>query len=172
MEIKDIDELIENLLKEKSITVLKIQKVLGIGYSLAVSILDALEQNGLVLSASKKEKVAKKGKLDEVAELIKELIEQAEEERMGLLLDYINEDGEFDCDKADELLKPALKLFIQKQKVSIATLQRAFKIGYSRAARLVDFMEELDFISDSTTIPRIVFITKEAYIELFGSWDD
>lgn len=172
MEIKNIDELIENLLKEKSISVLRIQKVLGIGYSLAVSILDALEQDGLVLSVSKKEKVAKKGKLEEIAKTIKFLIEQAEEERIGILEEYINEDGEFDCDKADKLLKPALKLFIQKQKVSIATLQRVFKIGYSRAARLVDFMEELDFISDSSTIPRIVFITKEAYIELFGSWDD
>mgnify|MGYP003316775730 CR=1 FL=1 len=56
MEIKNIDELIEKLLKSKTITSAKIQKALGIGYSLACTILEGLESFGLLLSLNEKEK--------------------------------------------------------------------------------------------------------------------
>ena len=47
--------------------------------------------------------------------------------------------GEFDDD--DELLEDAIRLVVENGQASISMLQRRFRIGYSRAARLIDMME-------------------------------
>lgn len=49
--------------------------------------------------------------------------------------------GEFPEDE-DPLLKDAINLVVQQQKASTSYLQRRFKIGYNRAARLIDEMEK------------------------------
>ncbi|HHU62003.1 MAG TPA: DNA translocase FtsK, partial [Natronincola sp.] len=41
----------------------------------------------------------------------------------------------------DELLPDAIRLVIENGQASISMLQRRFRIGYSRAARLIDVME-------------------------------
>jgi len=46
---------------------------------------------------------------------------------------------EFDDD--DELLEDAIRLVVENGQASISMLQRRFRIGYSRAARLIDMME-------------------------------
>lgn len=48
-----------------------------------------------------------------------------------------------DTDVADdELFEDAVRLVIDTQNASISMLQRRFRIGYSRAARLIDIMEQ------------------------------
>lgn len=42
----------------------------------------------------------------------------------------------------DELYEEAVKLVIEMQSASVSLLQRRFRIGYNRAARLIDAMEE------------------------------
>jgi S-DNA-T family DNA segregation ATPase FtsK/SpoIIIE len=42
----------------------------------------------------------------------------------------------------DELYEEAKRIVVQHQQGSISLLQRRLKIGYSRAARLIDEMEE------------------------------
>lgn len=164
MEIKNIDELIEKLLKSKTITSAKIQKALGIGYSLACTILEELESFGLLLSLNEKEKVAKQGKIDEIKDVIKKVLN---DEKSESDIDYFDENGELDKSKLDDCFVDALKIVIDEQKASISLLQRKLQIGYSRAARIIDMMEDLDYISDSNTIPRIVFITKEEFVQIF-----
>ncbi|HBN96414.1 MAG TPA: hypothetical protein DDZ66_08930, partial [Firmicutes bacterium] len=41
----------------------------------------------------------------------------------------------------DELLPDAIRLVVENGQASISMLQRRFRIGYSRAARLIDVME-------------------------------
>lgn len=53
------------------------------------------------------------------------------------------DEGEVD----DELFWEAVKIFVDTQKASVSLLQRKLRIGYSRAARLVDLMEERGIIS-------------------------
>jgi S-DNA-T family DNA segregation ATPase FtsK/SpoIIIE len=45
-------------------------------------------------------------------------------------------------DARDELYNDARAIVVQSQQGSISLLQRRLKIGYSRAARLIDEMEE------------------------------
>ena len=47
----------------------------------------------------------------------------------------------------DELYDEAVKLVIREQKVSTSFIQRHFRIGYNRAATIVEKMEENDIIS-------------------------
>lgn len=73
-------------------------------------------------------------------------------------------------EKEDALLPDVLALVIRTGQASISTIQRRFSIGYARAARIVDGMEELGYIGPSTgsSKPRDVYITADKYRELYG----
>ena len=49
-------------------------------------------------------------------------------------------------DDEDELYPEALRIVIEAQKASTSLLQRKLKIGYSRAARLIDMLEESNIV--------------------------
>jgi S-DNA-T family DNA segregation ATPase FtsK/SpoIIIE len=50
----------------------------------------------------------------------------------------------------DELLDPAIEIVKQQERASVSLLQRKLRIGYSRAARLIDLMEEQGIIGPAT----------------------
>ncbi|NLJ79695.1 MAG: DNA translocase FtsK [Firmicutes bacterium] len=59
----------------------------------------------------------------------------------------------------DELLEDAIRLVIENGQASISMLQRRFRIGYSRAARLVDVMEVRGIVgSHQGSKPREVLV--------------
>lgn len=69
----------------------------------------------------------------------------------------------------DPLLPQAVKCVIENGQASISMLQRRLVIGYPRAARIVDQMQEKGFISPADgSKPRAVLITMEEYEELYG----
>ena len=70
-------------------------------------------------------------------------------------------------DDADELLDDAIDLVLDMGQASASMLQRKFKIGYSRAGRIVDQMEARGLISGyDGSKPRQVLISKEEWQEL------
>lgn len=71
----------------------------------------------------------------------------------------------------DELLPEAVRLFIEAGQASISLLQRRFRIGYTRAARLIDMMEERGIIGRyEGSKPREVLMTIEQYENTFGKF--
>ncbi|MEA1962581.1 MAG: DNA translocase FtsK 4TM domain-containing protein [Bacillota bacterium] len=58
---------------------------------------------------------------------------------------------EIDNDYGDELFWDAVRTFVESEKASVSFLQRRLRIGYSRAARLVDVMEEKGIVSEPDT---------------------
>lgn len=69
----------------------------------------------------------------------------------------------------DEAFKQALKVVVENGQASISLLQRKFHIGFSRAAVLIDKMEEKGFISSFDGVnPRKVFIDIEGFKNEFG----
>lgn len=71
--------------------------------------------------------------------------------------------------ESDELFKEALSLVIDSGQASISMLQRRLHIGYTRAARLIDMMEEKGFIGGfEGTKPREILITKDQFIRYFN----
>lgn len=69
----------------------------------------------------------------------------------------------------DELYKKALHLIISEKKVMMSLLQRKLSIGFGKAGRLMDKMEEDGYISKfDGTKPRKVLITQAQYDERFN----
>lgn len=73
-------------------------------------------------------------------------------------------------DDEDELYRDALEMVVHDKKASTSMIQRRFRIGYNRAARLVDMMEERGIVapSDGTNKPRNVLITEAQMAEHLG----
>ena len=69
----------------------------------------------------------------------------------------------------DPVLKDALRFFIQANQASITLVQRRFGVGYARAARIIDQMEQNGFISPADgSKPRQVLISLEEYNLIFN----
>lgn len=67
----------------------------------------------------------------------------------------------------DKLLYDAIEMVVDGGNASASYLQRKFRIGYSRAARIIDQMEEMGVISGSDgSKARQVLITKAQYYEM------
>lgn len=70
-------------------------------------------------------------------------------------------------DEGDELLPAAVDVILETGQASVSMLQRRLKLGYSRAARLVDQMEERGIVGPfEGSKPRQLLITRERWQEL------
>lgn len=71
------------------------------------------------------------------------------------------------ADDADELLPDAIELVVSSGQASVSMLQRRFRIGYNRAARIVDMMEARGIIGPQDgSRPRQVLLTPEELDEI------
>ena len=76
-------------------------------------------------------------------------------------------------DDTDELLQDAIETVVRAEQASVSMLQRRFRIGYNRAARLVDMMEARGVIGPSEgSRPRKVLMTEEQFLNLGKDPDD
>lgn len=67
-------------------------------------------------------------------------------------------------DEDDELLEDAIACVISAGQASVSMLQRRFRIGYNRSARIVDMMEERGIVGPQDgSRPRQVLVTEEEY---------
>lgn len=72
------------------------------------------------------------------------------------------------AEEQDELFEEACRLIVTQSTASTSMLQRHFRIGYNRAARLMDMIEEQGVISvQNGSKPRTVLMTKEDMEEVF-----
>ena len=64
----------------------------------------------------------------------------------------------------DELLPDAVDVVLETGQASVSMLQRRLKLGYARAARIVDEMEEMGIVGPfQGSKPRAILITKEQW---------
>ncbi|MHB8172782.1 MAG: FtsK/SpoIIIE family DNA translocase [Thermincolia bacterium] len=69
----------------------------------------------------------------------------------------------------DELLPEALRILIESGQASISMLQRRLRVGYTRAARLIDIMEEKGYVGGyEGSKPRTIRMTVEQWEDTFG----
>ncbi|MDR1101538.1 MAG: DNA translocase FtsK [Clostridiales bacterium] len=74
---------------------------------------------------------------------------------------------------ADELLPQAIEMAIEAGQASVAMYQRRLKIGYQRAARLIDQMEDRGIIGRfEGTKPRQILITRQQFMEMMSCNED
>lgn len=72
-------------------------------------------------------------------------------------------------EEEDELYEPAVRLVVMNGHASTSLLQRRFKIGYTRAARLIDMMEQRGIVGPlDGAKPREILITRDEMEAMFG----
>ncbi|MBE6606404.1 MAG: DNA translocase FtsK [Ruminococcaceae bacterium] len=75
-------------------------------------------------------------------------------------------DGELDNNSGDPLLKAAIEIAVDAGKISTSLLQRKLSIGFGRAAKIIDIMEERGIVSaQDGQKPRTTLWTKQQYME-------
>ncbi len=115
----------------------------------------------LPMGASKPVRVQGAFVSDEEVEAVVQFVisqQKAQYQEEMIPSDTMDDGDEFD----DELYDEAVQLVIEMQSASVSMLQRRFRIGYNRAARLIDAMEARGVVGPyEGSKPRAVLISKE-----------
>ena len=81
-----------------------------------------------------------------------------------------NADKRSSKEPQDELTEDAIAFIFKSKQASVSMLQRRFRIGYNRAARIIDEIEEKGIIGPSDgSRPRQLLITEEEY---YGGYEE
>ena len=78
----------------------------------------------------------------------------------------VNEYGDQSAGSNDDLFEEAISLVVTHQQGSISLLQRRLKVGYSRAARLIDEMEQAGIVGPFTGSKAREVLVDETYLEI------
>lgn len=75
--------------------------------------------------------------------------------------------------KIDDTFIRALKFCVTSNQASVSMIQRRFPIGYMKACKIIDWMENMNYITQSEgSKPRKVLLSREEFIRIFGDVDD
>ena len=76
-------------------------------------------------------------------------------------------DGSASADGLDPKFRAAVEVAVESGKISTSLLQRKLEIGYGRAAKIIDQMEEFGYVSaPEGNKPRKILITKEDFMQM------
>ncbi|WP_138751533.1 FtsK/SpoIIIE family DNA translocase [Paenibacillus sinopodophylli] len=100
----------------------------------------------------------------EVETLVNYARGQAEAEYKEDLVPEVEEDSTEGNEMLDELYDQAVQIIIEAKQASVSLLQRRMRIGYTRAARLIDQMEARSIVGPyEGSKPREVLITMDQF---------
>lgn len=70
------------------------------------------------------------------------------------------------CGEKDELYEQAVRIIMESNQASVSILQRRMRLGYTRAARIIDTMEQEGFVGPfEGSKPRKILVDREAWLE-------
>ena len=127
-----------------------------------------LRVQGCFISNEEIESVIEKIKETSTAEYSEEILEHIEQqaEQVGNNKgggSSTNDPG----DDEDELIEEAIEVIMDCRQASTSMLQRRLKLGYSRAARIIDQIEDRGIIGPSEgSKPRQILISREDWQEM------
>ena len=107
---------------------------------------------------------------EEIAEVIRFLQDQTDDTPVSNkaieqhMAETAKDAGTVGAGERDELFAQAGRFIIEKEKASIGNLQRAFRIGFNRAARIMDQLADYGVVSeDNGTKAREILMTMEQF---------
>lgn len=143
------------------------EKLLGRGDMLFLPVGQSKPQRiqGCLVSDEEIERVTdfvkQEANIDYDEEVINEIEKHVIKEKSGAKAEVAEKDAEM-----DELMHKAIRCVVEYGQASTSLLQRKLKIGYSRAARILDEMEEQGIVSESIgSKPRKVLMSKAEWLE-------
>ncbi len=109
---------------------------------------------------------------DEIKKVVDNIKAQQIEIKFGKQNEIINEieKAPSQDEDVDEFLEQAIEMVVNDGQASASYIQRKFKVGYARAARIIDQLEERGIVSGHEgSKPRKVLVTKEELEEMKGT---
>ena len=113
---------------------------------------------------------------EEIERVIAHVKSTSEVEYSQEVMEHIERQAESDsssgggynaAEDEDELLPQAITIVVESGQASVSMLQRRLKLGYARAARLVDQMEQRGIVGPfEGSKPRQVLITKDDWMQI------
>lgn len=111
---------------------------------------------------------------EEIENVIQYVKKNAEAEYSQEIMDHIEKQSESESaggydasEDEDELLPQAITIVVESGQASVSMLQRRLKLGYARAARLVDQMEQRGIVGPfEGSKPRRVLITRDDWMQM------
>ena len=80
------------------------------------------------------------------------------------------DDGET---KIDDTFIKALKYCVTSNQASVSMIQRRFPVGYIKACKIIDWMENMNYVTPSEgSKPRKVLLSKDEFFNIYGDVDD
>lgn len=141
------------------------EKLIGKGDMLysPISLNKPLRIQGCFVSTEEIERVIsyvkQSGNVEYSQEIINHIEQQAESDSSG--------DGFHGTGDEDELLPEAITIVVESGQASVSMLQRRLKLGYARAARLVDQMEQRGIVGPfEGSKPRKVLLSREDWMQM------
>ena len=99
---------------------------------------------------------------DEVMDEIEREAAKCGVKKTGAASQLEDDDGE-----TDPMLKSAIELAVDSGKISTSLIQRKLSLGYGRAAKLIDKMEQMGVVgAPDGNKPRQVMMTRQEYMEM------
>ena len=99
-------------------------------------------------------------------EVMKEIERQAVIEKKPSSSSSSSSDGDSD-EGGDEMIPKAIEVVVEAQMASTTLLQRKLKLGYARAARIIDELEQRQIVGPfEGSKPRKVLISKQQWMEM------
>ncbi len=127
----------------------------------------ATRVQGCFISSDEVEAVVNYVKQNGTAEYSQDIIDQIEKQAQQSEESNDGGGGVFDDGDADEMLDAAIDVVVESGQASTSMLQRRLKLGYSRAARIIDQMEERGIVGEfEGTKPRKILITRDEWREM------
>lgn len=103
----------------------------------------------------------------DVSEFINKVEQEEQPQSSGGISDSSGDDnGET---KIDDTFIKALKYCVTSNVASVSMIQRRFPVGYIKACKIIDWMETMNYITQSEgSKPRKVLLTKDEFENIFG----
>ncbi|PKM96058.1 MAG: cell division protein FtsK [Firmicutes bacterium HGW-Firmicutes-1] len=140
------------------------EKLIGKGDMLyyPVGMPKPIRVQGAFISDKEVERVVAFLKASQKANYNQSIMEQISKDPKATNESESTQEGDYDT-----YFEEALELVIEREKASASMLQRKFRVGYNRAARIIDQLHEAGFIGpEEGSKPRKVNLTLEDYYKL------
>lgn len=120
---------------------------------------------GCFLTDKEIENVVNFVKQEKTTDYNEEIIEEIE--KYSVKKDKSSKDFDENFEDKDPVLFKAMEIVIETGQASTSFLQRKLKLGYSRAARIMDELEALKVVGPQTKgKPREILMTKEEFLQM------
>lgn len=145
-EDEKLSEALSVAIENRKVSTSLLQRKLGIGYGRALKLIDRMEQLGWISAPSGNEPRKVLVGTDKETGVIDSTLACSDTKAASECVAQ-NKPFSLPADDEDEKLYEAISLSFDDKKVSTSLLQRRLGVGYGRAAKIIDRMEELGWIS-------------------------